>query len=173
MATFTRLIIAESLHDLRYGETVLSYTHTQRAPLCIVLYAFALYFFLMGWILRKEDLVWWLLPASGVLMLGLAASFHYLKVEDEGDRLSVAFGPVPLFRRTVRYNDLASAERGRTTILDGWGIHRSLRGGWVWNIWGRDCVVLRLQNGKIFRVGTDDVDQLLTFLRGRMSHLNR
>jgi len=49
-----------------------------------------------------------------------------------------------LFRRTIRYDDIISAEIGRTTILDGWGIHMSLRGGWVWNLWGRDCVVLQL-----------------------------
>jgi hypothetical protein len=37
--------------------------------------------------------------------------------------------------------DIGSVEIGRTLHLDGWGIHMSVRGGWVWNLWGRDCVV--------------------------------
>ncbi len=40
-------------------------------------------------------------------------------------------GPIPLFRRSVKYEDIISVEIGRTTILDGYGIHKSLRGGWV------------------------------------------
>jgi hypothetical protein len=31
-------------------------------------------------------------------------------------------------------------EIGRTLTLDGWGMHDSIRGGWVWNHLGRDCV---------------------------------
>ncbi len=77
--------------------------------------------------------------------LEFAALSHHLTVEDEGDRLSVNFGPIPLFRRSVKYENIVKVETGRTTILDGWGIHMSLRGGWVWNLWGRNCVVLRLR----------------------------
>ena len=100
-------------------------------------------------------------------MLILAASFHHLTVEDEGDRLSISFGPLPLFRRSIRYNDVIGVERGRTTLFDGLGIHLSLRGGWVWNIWGLDCVVLRLQHSTL-RVGTDDAEALLAFLQSRL-----
>jgi hypothetical protein len=48
-------------------------------------------------------------------------------------------------------------------------IHMSLRGGGVWNVWGGDCVVLRLRKG-ILRVGTDDAEQLADFLKARLSH---
>jgi hypothetical protein len=37
-------------------------------------------------------------------------------------------GPLPLFRRTVLYADIAGVEVGRTLIPDGWGIHYSVRG---------------------------------------------
>jgi hypothetical protein len=40
------------------------------------------------------------------------------------------------------------------------------RGGWVWNIWGYDCVVIRMKRGTL-RVGTDDADGLVEFLRSR------
>jgi hypothetical protein len=51
-------------------------------------------------------------------------------------------------------------------ILDGWGIHMSIRGGWVWNLWGRDCVVVHLKKGTL-RIGTDDAANLEVFLQGK------
>jgi len=44
----------------------------------------------------------------------------------------------------------------------------SLRGGWVWNLWGRDCVVLQLRKG-ILRVGTADAENLADFLDQKIS----
>ena len=147
-----------------------NYKHTQHSPLCLLIYALGLLFLVLGWVLRNEPVVHWVFPAVGVFMLVLGASFHHLTVEDEGDRLSVSFGPIPLLRRTVRYDDLRSVEIGRTTILDGWGIHMSIRGGWVWNIWGRDCVVLRMHKA-ILRVGTDDAENLARFVSTKISEL--
>lgn len=145
-----------------------TYRHTQRAPLCLLLYALAVVLFVVGWLLQEVPPFRVLYPPLGVLILALAASFHHLTVEDQGDRLSISFGPIPLFRRSVRYDDIASAEVGRTTILEGWGIHLSLRGGWVWNLWGRDCVVIRFKNGGTLRVGTDDADNLAGFIAQRI-----
>jgi hypothetical protein len=124
-----------------------NYRHTQRAPLCLLVYGTAIMFFVLGWLLRNEPVIQWVFPSVGLLMLVLAGSFHHLTVEDEGNQLSISFGPLPLFRRSVKYENIVSVGVGRTTILDGWGIHMSFRGGWVWNIWGRDCVVLRLRKG--------------------------
>lgn len=140
-----------------------SYKHVQHAPLCLLVYSLAVVFLVPGLVLKSEPPIPWLFPPIGLFMLVLAASFHHLTVEDQGDRLSVSFGPVALFRRSIQYDDIISAEIGRTTILDGWGIHMSLRGGWVWNLWGRDCVVLQMRKG-ILRVGTDDAANLAAFL---------
>lgn len=118
----------------------------------------------MGTAWRSETPILWALSITGFLSLVLAASFHDLTVADQGDRLSISFGPVPLFRRSVKYEDIVSAEVGRTTVHDGWGIHLSLQGGWVWNLWGRDCVVIRFKNGGTLRVGTDDADNLAFFV---------
>jgi hypothetical protein len=149
-----------------------NYRHTQRAPLCLLVYATAVMLLALGWSLRNEPPIKWLFPPLGLLMLVLAGSFHHLTVEDIGDKLSVRFGPIPLFRRAIRYGNIVSVDRGRTTVLDGWGIHVSFRGGWVWNIWGRDCVVLRLRKG-ILRVGSDDAEQLADFLNARLSKQKR
>jgi len=53
---------------------------------------------------------------SGVLVQSLT-------VCDEGDRLAICFGPLPLFQRRFQYDDILGVEIGRTTIMDGWGIH--------------------------------------------------
>jgi hypothetical protein len=145
-----------------------SYRHTQSSPLCIVIYSMAILFFVLVGVLRDETVIQRVFPPVGVLMLCLAGSFHHLKVEDQGEQLSIRFGPLPLFRRSVKYENIVSVKKGRTTILDGWGIHMSAGGGWVWNLWGRDCVVFQLRHG-ILKLGTDDVEQLIEFLMTRLS----
>lgn len=91
-----------------------------------------------------------------------------LCLEGEGDRLSISFGPLPLFHPTVRYDVIEQVEVGKTTLLDGWGIHLSLRGGWVWNLWGWTCVVVRFKNGGTLRIGTDDAENLVEFLSSKV-----
>jgi hypothetical protein len=109
------------------------YSHTQNAPLCLILYGSALVCFAVAWTVGSHPGSF--IPvAVGLVIVLLAAAFHHLTVVDYGDRLAINFGPLPLFRRTVRYTDIEKVEVGRTLILDGWGIHYSVRGGWVWNL---------------------------------------
>ncbi len=107
-------------------------------------------------------------PIVAAVLALAGAAIQQLTVEDEGDRLSVYFGPLPLFRRRVRYDQIESVELGRTTILDGFGIHLGIRGGWVWNVWGFDCVVLRLRRGR-WLIGSDDARNLAAFLQERVA----
>ena len=144
-------------------------SHTQKAPLCLLVYALAILFLALGWFVQDAPPIPWLFPPIGLLLLVVAASFHHLTVEDQGDVLSVRFGPVPLFRKAVHYPDIMSVEVGQTLLLDGLGIHMSVRGGWVWNLWGRDCVVVHFRNGGTLRIGTDDAESLAGFLKGKIS----
>jgi hypothetical protein len=144
------------------------YSHTQKAPLCLLFYTLAVAFLVLGYFVQDAPPIPWLFPPIGVLMLVLAASIHHLTVEDQGNGLAIRFGPVPLLRRTVRYADIGSVEIGRTLLLDGWGIHLSIRGGWVWNLWGRTCVVVRFKDGGTLRIGTDDAEKLVELLRGKV-----
>ncbi|QDT44482.1 hypothetical protein Pan241w_45920 [Gimesia alba] len=147
------------------------YYHTQRGPLCLFIYAAAGLLYLAAWFTRNEPPRPYLCLyffGIGLLLTVVAVGFHHLTVADEIDRLRIRFGPLPLFQRSVLYEDILSAEVGRTTILDGWGIHLSFRGGWVWNLWGRECVVLKLRKGTL-RVGTDDAENLAAFVKSRIS----
>ncbi len=109
-----------------------------------------------------------ILAVTGTLVLLLAFCFRELTVRDEGESISIRFGPIPLFRRRVVYANIQRAQHSRTTILDGWGIHFSPKGGITWNIWGFDCVDVYFHNGRRLRIGTDDPDGLEAFLQQRI-----
>ena len=147
--------------------TTSAYSHTQKAPLCLILYGSALACVVLAWIVGDTTGIY-IVGGVGLLIALLAPAFHHLTVVDQGDVLAIRFGPIPLFRRTVRYANIEKAEVGRTLILDGWGIHLSIRGGWVWNLWGRDCVVVHFRDGGTLRIGTDDAEMLVGFLEGKI-----
>ena len=80
------------------------------------------------------------------------------------DMCGVEIDPV-----VVPESALLDAVHSLLMILDGWGIHLSIRGGWVWNLWGRDCVVVHLTKG-VLRIGTDDAENFARFLEGKVIH---
>jgi hypothetical protein len=123
--------------------------------------------FVAAWLTTGEPFLPLLLGGVAVMMTVLALSFHHLTVEDEGHRLVIHFGPLPLFRTSVRYEDIESVEIGSTTLLDCCGIHWSPRGGWVWSLWGWDCVIVRRRRG-VLRLGTDDAANLAQFLQSKI-----
>jgi len=106
------------------------------------------------------------LLVTGLLMAMLGYSLQHLTVSDEGDRLAISFGPLPLFRKRIRYDDICEIAIGRTTIMDGWGIHWSPWGGLVWSLSAGKCVVIRRRRG-VIKGGTDDAERLVEFLESR------
>ncbi len=145
-----------------------TYHHTQRSPLYILIYGPGLIALILAIMLSDSTAI-----AIPFLIVGLAlgfvgACFYYLTISDDEDRLSIQFGPLPLFRRSVRYADVRNVEVARTSIFDGWGIHWTVRGGWLWNTWGRDCVLMTFDRGRTLRLGTDEPDELCDFLKSRV-----
>ena len=144
------------------------YRHTQAGPWSWVLYLVGVVMLGAAWLAWEEPVAAVILVVVGGFILLLGASFQYLTVSDAGDRLAVRFGPLPLVGTSVRYEDIEKVEVGKTTLLDSWGIHMSPRGGWVWNIWGWDCVVIHRKDGAVRRVGTDDAENLARFVSAKM-----
>jgi hypothetical protein len=144
-----------------------TYRHTQKGPWHLVLWSVGAVSVAVAWLVWEQAPVpAVILAGTGLFLLVLGACFDRLTVADEGDRLAIQFGFLPLFRTRIRYADIRAVEIGRTTLLDGFGIHRSLQGGWVWNIWGWECVVIRHRGTT--RVGTDDAENLATFLKTKI-----
>ncbi|MEQ9409629.1 MAG: hypothetical protein RIK87_17975 [Fuerstiella sp.] len=109
------------------------------------------------------------LLASGALCAVLGLGVQALTVSDGGDRLLVAFGPLPLFRTSISYAEIAEVTVGRTRWIDGWGLHYVPGRGWTYNINGWDCVEIRRSNGRLLRVGTDEPQRLASVIRDRIS----
>lgn len=147
---------------------LVTYWRRQSGPLCLLLYALGATFLLLGWNVGHEPAVSLVLLLAGLVNLFLALAFHHLTVADEGDALALRFGPLPLLRTAIRYDDIRRVDLGRTTLLEGLGLHFGVRGGRVWTIWGRDCVELELRSGSTFRIGTDDAENLASFVQTRI-----
>ena len=143
------------------------YKHTQTAPLTLILSCVGMAI-LIGARQVQDPLTNICLMLIAGLVFVLALSFGKLTVRDEDDHLLVRFGPLPLFRRRIAYAEILDVQRGRTTILDGWGIHLSPSGGWTWNLWGFDCVDVYFKKGRKVRIGTDEPKRLEAFLKDRI-----
>ena len=153
------------------GQATMHYDHTQSGPLYLLLLAFSILILVLA-LMMGEIVLQTILYCSGALMLLFALSFHHLTVSDEGTGLLIAFGPLPLFRRRLQYSELEKVEPAKSTILDGIGIHISPSGGWVWNIWGYECVDVWYRQGRKVRIGTDDPEGLEKFLEQKIQQNN-
>jgi hypothetical protein len=146
-----------------------TYDHTQYGYFHWLLYLFSLACLVAaGYAILLGVLPFVIVAAVGVLMGTLAASFHYLRVVDAGDRLMFQFGPLPILHGSVEYKSIVAVEADRSLLIDGWGIHWLPGRGWTYNIWGFDCVLVTLDTGSTLRIGSDDADNLLEFLKARM-----
>ena len=146
----------------------MEYTHTQRSPLGFLLCLMGLAMLAAGWFLRADPVAAIILGATGVVIVLVGTMFGYQKVCDGGDRLLVRFGPLPVFRTQIPYADMTAVEPDRSSVIDGWGIHYVPWRGWTFNLWGLDCVKIVLGQ-RIVRVGTDDRENLVAFLRSKVA----
>ena len=147
------------------------YDHTQSAPLYWLLLAIAFGLGCASYLLWHMPIAAYAMLASAVVDVVLAFSFADLTVRDEGDALAIRFGPLPLFRKRIPYDQMVKVEPERSSWLDGWGIHFN-RQGWIFNLWGFDCVRVTLHK-KSLRIGTDDRDGLCGFLENKLALLQR
>lgn len=104
--------------------------------------------------------------AAGV-MLVMALSFGWMEVRDEGQHLTIRYGPLRLFRKQLNYTDIRTVRQGRSSWIDGWGIHCLPGRGWTYNLWGFDCVEMTVGKTPV-RVGTDDAANLAAFLQSKL-----
>ncbi|MCA8981642.1 MAG: hypothetical protein KDC14_16550, partial [Planctomycetes bacterium] len=103
-----------------------------------------------------------------VVFTFVGACFRSLTVRDEGDRLALRYGPLPVFSKRIPFDSIRAVEATRSDLLDGWGVHWIPGRGWIWNLWGLDCVRLDLGT-RVLRIGTDDPQGLESFLRERLA----
>jgi hypothetical protein len=95
---------------------------------------------------------------AAVVMMVSAFAFSSLTIAVRDGQLSWWFGP-GIVKKTVPLSTIASAEPTTTSIINGWGIHLTAR-GWLYNVAGRQAVLITQKDGKRFLLGTDEPDSL-------------
>lgn len=107
------------------------------------------------------------LMAAVAALGGSAVVFSRLTIRVGEGKLTWHFGG-GLVRRTLPLAAIAAAEPTRTGVLDGWGIHFTMR-GWLFNVAGRDAVLITRTDGKTFMLGTDEPEALAAAIRPQAS----
>ncbi|HTK52005.1 MAG TPA: hypothetical protein VL308_08980 [Gemmatimonadaceae bacterium] len=138
------------------------YSHTQRSAPALFLFSFAalaLIAPLLGGALAAAPAGARIaVIAAAIVMVISAFAFSSLTIAVREGQLSWWFGP-GLVKKTVPLSTIVSAEPTTTSILNGWGIHFTGR-GWLYNVAGRQAVLVTRQGGKRFLLGTDEPDSL-------------
>jgi hypothetical protein len=137
------------------------YEHTQAGwPMRIAFLATAVLFLVLTRLpeLSRTPTPVAVLVAGAVFTALLGWTWGSLTVRIQGGELRARFG-FGWPRKTVRLTDVESVEVTRTTVLEGWGVHRTRR-GWLYNVSGFDAVLLRLAGGRSLMIGTDEPRRL-------------
>jgi hypothetical protein len=98
-----------------------------------------------------------LFGAVAVLCVCLAL-FPTLTTVVDPRRVQCFFG-VGIIRREIELRDVVSVSVVRNSWSYGWGL-RLIPGGRMWNVSGLDAVELRLRDGMLIRIGTDEPTEL-------------
>jgi hypothetical protein len=145
----------------------MEYHHTQKGPVSVALIVIAVALGVNAWLFGDSGFLAAVMLGAAALFLFLALSFHQLTVKDQGEYLALKYGPLPAFGKRIPYASMTAVEPGRTSLIDGLGIHYVPGRGWTYNLWGAECAVIRLGDGTL-RVGSDDVANLVSFLRRKI-----
>ena len=148
------------------------YEHVQRSPVHFLLHLLAVFSFVVAWQIRNDTAPSIAVLIAGVVLFILALSFQTLTVSDnDGECLDVRYGPLNLFGTSIPYDEITDIEQGQTSLIDGWGIHFIPFRGWTLNLWGFECAKIWRGN-RIIRIGTDDSENLVSFVRERITGEN-
>lgn len=134
----------------------------------------------LGWVT-----IWAILPAVVLLSIAYAAApnhpqflagaiivlvplslFYCLTITVDHTSLKSAFG-IGLIKKTILISDIDIVYQVRNKWWHGWGIHY-IGGRWLYNVSGLDAIELRLKDGKIIRLGTDEPEALIRVIKTNM-----
>jgi len=100
-------------------------------------------------------------------ILAIVLLFSRLEVTVSGGRIVAAFG-FGRPHRVIGLADVTAVRQVRNTWIQGWGI-RKITNGWMYNVWGLDAVEVELSSDNVFRIGTDDPENLLAAIALQIS----
>lgn len=138
----------------------MEYQHTQYGYTGILTTAFMV---AVGWFslpetFSEEPWIGLLMIAFMVAISGVTFWFSRLVVEVADEKIAATFG-LGKPHRVIPISDVVGAHRVRNQWYQGWGV-RKVSNGWMYNVWGLDAVEIGIASDAVFRIGTNDADNL-------------
>ena len=101
------------------------------------------------------------IPLIGIIALMMLLFFGSLTVEVNEEQVRLAFG-IGALRKLFEVREIRSVREVRNKWWYGWGIRAGWFFGfnWLYNVSGLDAVEITMINGKIYRIGTDEPENL-------------
>jgi hypothetical protein len=121
---------------------------------------------LLGYVVYRSHQFGPLVPLSMILLALIL--FCRLTVEMNDEFVAVRFGP-GVIRKKWRLAEIKSCAPVRNRWWHGWGIRWIGRRTWLFNISGWDAVELRVKDGRIVRIGTDEPTKLSELIQGKLT----
>lgn len=100
-----------------------------------------------------------------VLVVLILTSFTALSVSINESYIRLKFG-YGIFRKKFSAREIVSVAQVKNHWYYGWGIRLWFWPKmWIYNVSGFDAVEIRMKNGKIYRIGTDEPEKLETAIK--------
>jgi len=144
----------------------MTYKHTQFSYLILVVTLIVLALFTWAYITASAEPVSYnsgpnfAMTSIMILIVFLLASFISLQVTIDEKYLSIKFG-YGIFKKKFSLDDILSAKTVKNHRYYGWGIRVWFWPKmWIFNVSGFDAVEIKMKNGKIYRIGSDEPKKL-------------
>jgi hypothetical protein len=97
--------------------------------------------------------------------------FSTLTTSVNDNELEIKFG-IGIIHKSFLINEIETLKKIKTKWYDGWGI-RLTPAGWLYNISGFDAIEIKMKNGKIHKIGTNEIDKFENAINEAMKNNNR
>ena len=135
------------------------YKHTQIGYFLLIVYSIAVLF--VGHLNIMTNFNPFALASLIIVLIALGI-FTRLTVTVDDQMIKVQFG-LRIIRKAFRLNEIEAYRVVKNPWYYGWGIRFTPR-GWLFNVSGFSAIELQMKNGKTYRIGTDDSDNLAAAL---------
>ncbi|RKU11618.1 hypothetical protein C6502_07950 [Candidatus Poribacteria bacterium] len=97
-----------------------------------------------------------------IIVLIVLGTFSRLTVTVDDQVIRIHFG-LKIIRKTFPLKEIETFRVVKNPWYYGWGIRFTPR-GWLFNVSGFSAIELRMKNGKLYRIGTDEPDNFAAAL---------
>jgi hypothetical protein len=142
------------------------YKHTQTGYLIIAIFSLTI-LAMLGLSIQSgfHQMMWIVLTILGLVLAIFAR--QTVIVTNQWLEFYFNFG---VFRKRILLDQVTQAKAVRNPWYYGWGIHLTPR-GWLYNVSGRNAVEITMINGRHFRIGSDEPDQLAKVISNNLNTL--